>query len=58
MVVFRLAFDMGLMGRNVENGKKLTTIQILDIVSMNNKHIVTCVGISSDIATMNSISNE
>lgn len=46
------------MGRDFENEKKLTPIQILNITSVNSQNIVNNIGIFNDSATMNSIVNE
>jgi hypothetical protein len=36
------------MGRNLENGKKLKPVQILNNVGLNSKNIVNSVGIFND----------
>ena len=46
------------MGRNLENRKKLTPIQIIYSVDMNSKNIMNNVVIFSGSVAMNSISNE
>jgi hypothetical protein len=41
------------MGRNLENKKKLTLVQIMNSFSMNNKNIVNSVGIFNNSVVMN-----
>ena len=58
--ILYIAFGMDLhyltiMGRNVENMKKLTLVRRMNSVDMNSKNIMNSVSISNDNVAMNTI---
>ena len=47
-----------LMGRNLENNKKLTPVQIMNCVVMNSKNVVNIADVFSDCVAIHSILSE